>query len=289
MPSSPCSDGARRSREGVVPAGAEVWSLRGSLLQHYRHARRYQALVHQDMRPVWREAYRAPRGDRLLFSLYDVLAVAIFGGPQSSTWHWWQHPAIDHYLATLLQIGPQRLGLADTAGITPDWAMGWLHEDISERERDYARRARVVVASKRTPEPRHAPVFVLRVSPCSVALDLKGPMIEQGDEVVHAQVMPTLGMIYDQAHWSALERQATQAVRLRLLAMRAQMEARHPRRRPSTLLRQNEDIGRLFRWLYHGERPGDRATRQRLGEICHRIGIVAPRAKPLLPDPKGID
>jgi hypothetical protein len=290
LPKFAGSDGARRSREGVVPEGAEVWSLRESLFQHYRQARRYQALVHQDMSPVWREAYRAPRGDRLLFRLYDVLAVAIFGGPHLPASDWWQHPAIDHYLATLLQIGPQRLGLADTAGITPDWAIGWLHADFSEREREYVRRTRVVVTSKRTPEPRHAPVCVLRVSPCSVTLDLKGPMIEEGDEVVDAQVMPTLGLIYDQAHWNALEREATQALRFGLLAMREQMEASHPRRRPSTLLRQNEDIGRLFRWLYLGQRPGDRATRQRLGGICHRIGIVVPPGKRLLPrDPKGID
>jgi len=280
--------------EGVTPPSFEVDSLRRSLFALYRESSRFQGLIRQDLRPMWLEAYHGPGSDQLLLALLESPSLL---ERRTADWRsrqsFWHHPATVDYIGLLRNIGPLALHLSDPeTGQTPYWLTPWIHSEIAtpELQRNDIRPVHMIERSTQGLAPWQGLSVLLSITANYAILDLDGadniligPKPEgfiYGLDVDSRQCTPSLEVLYDGEHWRRLEEASISLLRRGLHAMRTDMEHRYPRRRPSTVLRNREDLSPLFAWLYHGTGPVDRATRQRLRRLSRLLGIAPPQPNP---------
>ncbi len=276
--------------EGVAPPSFEVDWLRGGLFELYREDVRFQALVRQDLRPVWLEAYHGPGGDQLLWAILDSPSN---GNRHTTDWRDWQsfwhHPTTVGYIRLMRTVGPLRLHLSDQkTGETPYWLVPWIHMEVaaSEFRRNDIHPLHTNERLVQGLAPWQGLSILLSITADSVTLGLDGADniltgskpegFIYGLDVESRECKPSIGVLYDAEHWRRLEEASVDLLRHGLRAMRADLEYRYPRRRPSAVQRNREDLLPLFDWLFHRTRPIDRANRQRLRRLSRLLGLAPP-------------
>jgi hypothetical protein len=167
----------------------------------------------------------------------------------------------------------------ESSSNAPIWAVRAVFQDVQAPDLERERRlGHWIVPGSPSFDPRVSPEVKVVITPSLVFTtipDLAGD--EPFDHEVEEVVVPGFGFAFDARHWAELERRATHAASRAVDAIRQEMERQTDhRRRPAALRRQFEDIEILFRWLFHRERPPDRATRQRMRRLCDRLGIAYP-------------
>lgn len=260
------------------------------LFHQFRQHREYDAIIRQDLRPLWLEAYHTPIGEWLVFSFHTMVSMTAkwpFFDGQERVQH--EYSAINHYVDALCATTRSRLRLTDIMGRAPIWALSHLHLDVSEREQarplswttDSEVELELIgngLCHKTRIYDRKMPSVELRLSAESLTLDIDGPLVvaESGLDYVHRRIWPTGGVLMNDAHWDRLEAEAIDAVRRGIQSMRKQLEARHDPRRPTKLEAMKSDAARAVDWLLHKRRPVERNDRRRVRDLLSLAGVEPP-------------
>jgi len=270
---SPLKGGGRRFR----PDYEETHELRTALFAAFATRRRYQHIVRQDLRPLWRRAAASTSDNRLFFELRHTAEE-----PDAAE-------AIKVYVKDVERVVTAVLCL--TLRDSPvAWAGNYLHAHVEPR------------SGQGTPDPSvpHVPsaprlrgfwyeraALDLQVSPREATVAAIG---DNGMIVETERIQGNAG--YGDAEWKRLADRAHELLDRRLAQMRISYEGnnlalaagdasappvRFQHRNPARQHKLPDDMAILAAWLL-GESTPDKATRDRLRDRIHPLAIDTPRS-----------
>ena len=267
------SNPARGGRRAVSDEEAR-YHLRLTLMEHYRADPRYQAIVRQDLAPLWSAAAAAPGwptretpihpADFGFFEVVEQLRELEEQAPGSPA-----APHVGRYVGAVIRTGALTMGLT-SRGRPATWALLAVHDDASGR----SRRPRRSTVPARARDDDLA--LSLSMTPNSVSVRAF-PDPDGGEPSIREDFdLSARSVGYGADHWAELERTACTVIRDGVAAMRQGIEARYPLRNPTSLARWPDDVDALFRALFHGERPVGSGGSDRLRRIASQLEIDPP-------------
>ncbi len=245
--------------------------LRRGLMERYRADARYQAIVKQDLTPLWKKVVAAP-GWREEFppsgfafeDVLDELALLDLQDPEPL--------AAAHardYVQAVARVVARSMGLMEEDRPS-NWALRDLHEDVTGR----SRHARLLNISPRIEDDDFS--LSLDLTPNYVAVRYYPDRADPSARSDQEYDLSAMGVGYGPEHWAELERTACGIIREAITMMRDDIEGRHPLRNPTYIAKWDADLDALHRALFHKDRPLNPADSARLRRLADQLGIEPP-------------
>ena len=247
--------------------------LRRLLMDNFRADRRYLAIVRQDLGPRWRHVAAVnglEHGRPPTFrEVNDLRARLEEHRPGSATW-----AATDGYVRAVLSTVVRSLRMT-RSGLWSAWAAAEVHEDASERSSE--RWKAHVLIPKRPRDPQDDRFgLTLDLSANLVSFQLAHWTPGAADEVVEARDVAVGEFGYSPEHWQTLKDATYKIISWAVDEIRLRIEALHPAHNSASLVKLQQDVVDLYRWLFHQDRPKERAVRERLRRLCKQIDLDLP-------------
>ncbi len=256
-----------KRRIAVSDAEARI-HLRVGLIARYRAERRYQAIVRQDLAPLWRRALVAENWEDRRPIWFEEVLDTLPSGP---------HVAPLPVAAAVTDCYVQSVGAAvgrsrgvTTAGYPAPWMAAAVHNDVAGNQ---ALRDRLTVAVREADDDLS---LSLDVTPSFVGVRYFAEGGAATDGYDQDFDLSHIGLGYGPEHWAELERLAFGILREAIADMRRGIEERHPARNPSTMDAWNRDLDGLVRVLFHKDHPRSSADQTRLRRLANLLGVDMP-------------
>jgi hypothetical protein len=242
--------------------------LFNSLITCFRDCPRYQNVIAQDLRPLWKRAQpvivaaglpRLSDFDRVCRLHEDQLFEEEDGGTPHD-------PDLARYVEKLRWFVSEKMRLA-RSGEPEYWATIVVHSDVVELP---------VVRPSAAFYGEEQATIALRVTPVEASIEARGA----DGGIVGERRFNTTGFDFD--YWTLLEAEAQKLLSEQIATLREQYERRypkssHPRRNRATLdTWRNKHVPALFRLLFFKDSGG--SSRDTLRRVADTIGIDLPPA-----------